>query len=45
MEISLQYDQDRIDQINDMCNHIQLNITTTNEDKSNRPPKLSPPSE
>jgi hypothetical protein len=45
VEISLQYDQDQIDQINEMCNRIQLNIITTNEDKVNQPPKLPSPTE
>ncbi|CAF3850268.1 unnamed protein product [Rotaria sp. Silwood2] len=45
IEISLQYDQDRLDQIHKMCNNIQLNITNTNDDKSNQQTKLSIPSE
>jgi len=45
IEISLQYDQDRIDQLNQLCNNIQLNIIHTNENKSTQQPKLSNPSE
>ncbi|CAF2999698.1 unnamed protein product [Rotaria socialis] len=41
IEISLQYDPDRLDQINQMCHNIQLNITHTNDDKSNQQTKLS----
>ncbi|CAF0804985.1 unnamed protein product [Adineta steineri] len=45
VEISLQYDQDRINQINQMCDNIQLNIVTINDSKSNQQTKLSIPSE
>jgi len=46
IEISLQYDQNQIDQINQMCNNIRLNVgtSTTNGNDNNtvsfKPPKI-----
>lgn len=36
IEISLQYDPNQIEQINQMCNSIQLSLIHTSEDKSNQ---------
>ncbi|UJR33909.1 hypothetical protein I4U23_021328 [Adineta vaga] len=45
IEITLQYDPEQINQINQMCNHIQLNISNTTEPKSNQQTNVFIPSE
>lgn len=33
MEVSLQYDQDHIDRINELCNQMKLSIISTDDDQ------------